>query len=98
MVQINKECKSKEYKMTPLSALCQHNEIYEELIKYFIDHGADINKGVRDGREKETMTPLIPFCQCKEVYVDLIKYFIEHGAVITKEVQDSLFDKEIVFN
>ena len=69
--------------MTPLYALCQQKEINVELIKYFIDKGADLNREGTDTHGK-IITPLLSLCQQKEINAELIKYFIEKGADVNK--------------
>ena len=50
-----------------------------ELIKYFIEHGADVNK---ESKIKGKMiTPLYALCQHNEINYELIEYFVEHGLV-----------------
>jgi len=48
---------------------------FENIIKYFIEHGADVNKV-----NKYNITPL--FFACKSGNENLVKYLIEHGADI----------------
>ncbi|ORX65883.1 ankyrin, partial [Anaeromyces robustus] len=50
----------------------------EDLVKYLIEHGADINKENEDGK-----TPL--FWACESGNEDLVKYLIDLGADINKE-------------
>lgn len=57
------------------------SENYESLIKYFIEHGANINIGDRNWN-----TPLIYSCKAKHLneFKSIIKIFIESGADINK--------------
>ena len=61
---------------TPLMDLCNKSKINDKLIKFFISHGADVNKGC--------ITPLAYLCEKKKENYQLIKYFIEHGADLNK--------------
>ena len=56
--------------------LCEQKELNVELIRYFIDHGAIVNKG-----NKSTLTAL---CQQNDIIVELIKFFIENGSDVNK--------------
>ena len=70
---------------TLLYALCEQKEINIELIKYFIEHGADVNIEYKKGFETySTKTPFLSICRQNEINVELIKYFLEHGADINK--------------
>ena len=64
---------------TPLITLCQQKEINPELIKYFVEQGADVNNG------SDYSKPLFALCQHEEINVELIKYFVDHGADVNKE-------------
>ena len=63
--------------LTPLTALCRHEKVDNELVKYFIEHGADINRG-------EYITPLDALCKHAEVNNELIRYLIDCGADVNK--------------
>jgi len=82
---------------TPLFFACQ--EGHENIVKYLVEHGADINKEYNTegyiGRfEREIFledynittygqTPL--FIACKKGHINIVKYLAEHGADINKE-------------
>ena len=68
----------------PLFALCQKKEVNTELIHYFIEHGADINK-VDENDQGYIMSPLLSLCRQNDIDVELIKYFIEHGADVNQD-------------
>ena len=68
--------------ISPLLSLCEQKENNIDLIQYFIDDGADVNKV--NNYWGTTITPLLSLCEQKEINVELIKYFIEHGIVINK--------------
>ncbi|ORX85834.1 ankyrin, partial [Anaeromyces robustus] len=53
----------------------------EDLVKYLIEHGADINKENRGGE-----TPL--FLACRSGNKNLVKYLIDLGADINKENEE----------
>ena len=59
---------------TPISSLCYQSILNEELIKYFISKGAELNAG--------SPPPLVILCSRQELNVEFIKYFIEIGADI----------------
>ena len=51
----------------------------ENITKYLVENGADINKENKDGK-----TPL--FYSCNIRYANLVKYLIENNAKVNKEI------------
>ena len=52
---------------------CQNGHI--EIVKYLVEHGADINKRNNDG-----WSPLL--IVCFNGHIEIVKYLMEHGADI----------------
>ncbi|OUM63552.1 hypothetical protein PIROE2DRAFT_9903 [Piromyces sp. E2] len=64
------------YLLKTVIEACALNNI--EAIKYFVEHGIDINERLDDGRYGERVTPLLVACQNQ--HIEIVRYLIEHHA------------------
>ena len=60
----------------PLFEACGNG--YEAIVKYLVDHGADVNQKNNDGK-----TPL--FWACEDGNINVVKFLVESGAKINEE-------------
>jgi len=64
------------YLLKTVIEACALNNI--EAVKYFVEHGIDINERLDDGRYGERVTPLLVACQSQ--HLGIVRYLIEHQA------------------
>ena len=67
------------YQKDPLHDGCKSGN--EKIVKYLVEHGADVNKEDKDGK-----TPL--FGACWEGHENIVKYLVEHRANVNEEDED----------
>ena len=65
---------------TALAKLCQNESVPIQLVEYFIEKGADVNKG--------SVTPLYYVCKHYSIDINLIKLLLQSGADIFKECSE----------
>ena len=79
---MNMICKNSVTESSPFCEICRNNFITFDILKYFVDNGANVNQTVYCKFLRSTDDPLSFLCCNDSVNLKMVKYLIEHGARI----------------
>jgi len=81
---------NQKYLLKTMIEACALNNI--EAVKYFVEHGIDINGKLDDGRYGEQVTALLVACQYQ--HLEMVRYLIEHHANLDYLYRMTIKNKE----